>query len=173
MHASWAWGRLGRPTTLLPPLPARVPQISMYINSPGGVVTAGLAIYDTMQYIRCPVSTLAIGQAASMASLLLAGGEKGHRRSLPHSRVMLHQPSGGAQVRARARPAPPCALRPWPAPSSPFSWAGARHSCPAWVGCNERRAGSGRVQRGYCVRVGRAFATSTGHYAVCCLHPKR
>lgn len=65
------------------------PQISMYINSPGGVVTSGLAIYDTMQYIRCPVSTLAVGQAASMASLLLAAGENGHRRSLPHSRIML------------------------------------------------------------------------------------
>lgn len=74
--------------------------ISMYINSPGGVVTAGLAIYDTMQYIRCPVATLAVGQACSMASLLLAAGEAGHRRSLPHSRVMLHQPSGGAQGQA-------------------------------------------------------------------------
>jgi len=72
----------------------------MYINSPGGVVTAGLAIYDTMQYIRCPVSTLAVGQAASMASLLLAAGESGHRRSLPHSRIMLHQPSGGAAGQA-------------------------------------------------------------------------
>ena len=72
----------------------------MYINSPGGVVTAGLAIYDTMQYIRCPVSTLAVGQAASMASLLLAAGEPGHRRSLPHSRIMLHQPSGGAAGQA-------------------------------------------------------------------------
>lgn len=75
-------------------------QISMYINSPGGVVTAGLAIYDTMQYIRCPIATLAVGQAASMASLLLAAGEPGHRRSLPHARVMLHQPSGGAQGQA-------------------------------------------------------------------------
>lgn len=74
--------------------------LSMYINSPGGVVTAGLAIYDTMQYIRCPVSTLAVGQAASMASLLLASGEKGHRRSLPNSRIMLHQPSGGASGQA-------------------------------------------------------------------------
>jgi ATP-dependent Clp protease, protease subunit len=72
----------------------------MYINSPGGIVTAGLAIYDTMQYIRCPVATLAVGQAASMASLLLSAGEKGHRRSLPHARVMLHQPSGGAQGQA-------------------------------------------------------------------------
>ena len=74
-------------------------QISMYINSPGGVVTSGLAIYDTMQYIRSPVATLAVGQAASMASLLLAAGERGHRRSLPHSRIMLHQPSGGTQAR--------------------------------------------------------------------------
>lgn len=70
----------------------------MYINSPGGVVTAGMAIYDTMQYIKCPVSTLAVGQAASMASLLVAAGAPGQRRSLPHSRIMLHQPSGGAQV---------------------------------------------------------------------------
>lgn len=75
-------------------------QISMYINSPGGVVTAGLAIYDTMQYIKCPVSTLAVGQAASMASLLLASGEEGQRRSLPNSRIMLHQPSGGASGQA-------------------------------------------------------------------------
>ena len=72
----------------------------MYINSPGGVVTAGMAIYDTMQYIKCPVSTLAVGQAASMASLLVAAGAPGQRRSLPHSRIMLHQPSGGAQVSA-------------------------------------------------------------------------
>lgn len=75
-------------------------QISMYINSPGGVVTAGLAIYDTMQYIKCPVSTLAVGQAASMASLLLASGESGNRRSLPNSRIMIHQPSGGASGQA-------------------------------------------------------------------------
>ncbi len=74
--------------------------ISMYINSPGGVVTAGLAIYDTMQYVKCPVSTLAVGQAASMASLLLSAGEKGSRRSLPNSRIMLHQPSGGASGQA-------------------------------------------------------------------------
>lgn len=72
----------------------------MYINSPGGVVTSGLAIYDTMQYIRCPVGTLAVGQAASMASLLLSAGEPGHRRTLPHSRIMLHQPSGGASGQA-------------------------------------------------------------------------
>ncbi|KAK2080855.1 ATP-dependent Clp protease proteolytic subunit 2, mitochondrial [Prototheca wickerhamii] len=74
--------------------------IHMYINSPGGVVTAGMAIYDTMQYIKCPVSTLAVGQAASMASLLVAAGAPGQRRSLPHSRIMLHQPSGGAQGQA-------------------------------------------------------------------------
>jgi len=72
-------------------------QISMYINSPGGVVTAGMAIYDTMQYISCPVSTLCMGQAASMGSLLLAGGAPGSRFALPHSRVMIHQPHGGAQ----------------------------------------------------------------------------
>lgn len=71
--------------------------ISMYINSPGGLVTAGLAIYDTMQYIRSPVHTLCMGQAASMGSLLLAGGEAGNRRCLPNSRIMVHQPSGGAQ----------------------------------------------------------------------------
>ena len=71
--------------------------INMYINSPGGSVSAGLAIYDTMQYIQCPISTVCVGQAASMGSLLLAGGESGMRLSLPNSRVMLHQPSGGTQ----------------------------------------------------------------------------
>ncbi|PIA64185.1 hypothetical protein AQUCO_00201457v1 [Aquilegia coerulea] len=74
--------------------------INMYINSPGGVVTAGLAIYDTMQYIRSPVSTLCIGQAASMGSLLLTAGAKGERRALPNARVMIHQPSGGASGQA-------------------------------------------------------------------------
>ena len=69
--------------------------ISMYINSPGGIVTSGLSIYDTMQYIRPRISTLVIGQAASMGSLLLAAGEKGARYSLPNSRIMVHQPSGG------------------------------------------------------------------------------
>ena len=71
--------------------------VAMYINSPGGYVSSGLAIYDTMQYIRCPISTVCIGQAASMGSLLLAAGEKGHRIALPNARVMLHQPSGGYQ----------------------------------------------------------------------------
>ena len=75
-------------------------EISMYINSPGGVVTAGMAIYDTMQFVRPPVSTLCIGQAASMGSLLLAGGETGHRAALPNARIMLHQPSGGFQGQA-------------------------------------------------------------------------
>jgi ATP-dependent Clp protease protease subunit len=75
-------------------------EIAMYINSPGGLVTAGLAIYDTMQYIRPQVATLCIGQAASAASLLLCAGEKGQRYALPNSRVMLHQPSGGAQGQA-------------------------------------------------------------------------
>ena len=70
-------------------------EISMYINSPGGYVTAGLAIYDTMQYIRCPVATACIGQAASMGSLLLAAGEEGMRTALPNARIMVHQPSGG------------------------------------------------------------------------------
>lgn len=74
--------------------------IAFYINSPGGVVSAGLAIYDTMQYIRSPVSTVCIGQAASMGSLLLAAGAKGKRFALPNSRVMVHQPSGGAQGQA-------------------------------------------------------------------------
>src|ERR1700693_1914129 len=69
--------------------------ISLYINSPGGVVTAGMAIYDTMQYLRAPVSTICIGQAASMASVLLAAGTKGKRYALPHSRIMIHQGSGG------------------------------------------------------------------------------
>lgn len=75
-------------------------EISMYINSPGGVVTSGLSIYDTMQYIRPKISTLCVGQAASMGSLLLAAGEPGMRMSLPNSRVMVHQPSGGYQGQA-------------------------------------------------------------------------
>jgi ATP-dependent Clp protease protease subunit len=75
-------------------------EISMYINSPGGVVTSGLSIYDTMQYIKPKVSTLVIGQAASMGSLLLCAGEKGMRFSLPNSRIMVHQPSGGYQGQA-------------------------------------------------------------------------
>jgi ATP-dependent Clp protease protease subunit len=74
--------------------------IAFYINSPGGVVTAGLAIYDTMQYIRSPVSTVCMGMAASMGSLLLTAGEKGKRFSLPNGRIMVHQPSGGAQGQA-------------------------------------------------------------------------
>ena len=72
-------------------------EVNLYINSPGGSVTAGLAIYDTMQYISCPVSTICIGQACSMAALILAGGEKGSRFVLPYSRVMIHQPWGGTQ----------------------------------------------------------------------------
>ena len=74
--------------------------IHLYINSPGGSVTAGLSIYDTMQFIKPDVSTMCIGQAASMGAFLLAGGEKGKRMALPHSRVMIHQPSGGAQGQA-------------------------------------------------------------------------
>lgn len=74
--------------------------VYMYINSPGGVVTAGLAIYDTMRYIKPKVATLCIGQACSAGSLLLAAGEKGMRYSLPHSRIMVHQPSGGFQGQA-------------------------------------------------------------------------
>jgi ATP-dependent Clp protease protease subunit len=75
-------------------------EISMYINSPGGVVTAGMAIYDTMQYIKSPVSTVCIGQAASMGSLLLAAGEAGMRVALPNARIMVHQPSGGFRGQA-------------------------------------------------------------------------
>ena len=74
--------------------------VQLYINSPGGSVTSGLAIYDTMQFINCEVSTLCIGQAASMGALLLAGGSKGKRYCLPNSRVMIHQPSGGSQGQA-------------------------------------------------------------------------
>ena len=75
-------------------------EISMYINSPGGVVTSGLSIYDTMRYIRPKISTLCVGQAASMGSLLLTAGDKGQRFTLPNSRIMLHQPSGGFQGQA-------------------------------------------------------------------------
>ena len=74
--------------------------IQFYINSPGGVVTAGMAIYDTMQHVRPPVATICIGQAASMASLLLAAGAKGKRYSLPYSRILIHQPMGGVQGQA-------------------------------------------------------------------------
>ncbi len=74
--------------------------ISLYINSPGGSVTAGLAIYDTMQYVRCDIQTICLGQAASMGAVLLAGGTKGKRYALPSSRVMIHQPWGGAQGQA-------------------------------------------------------------------------
>jgi ATP-dependent Clp protease, protease subunit len=74
--------------------------IHLYINSPGGIVTAGLSIYDTMQFINCEVSTICVGQAASMGSLLLAGGTKGKRFALPHSRIMVHQPSAGFQGQA-------------------------------------------------------------------------
>jgi ATP-dependent Clp protease protease subunit len=74
--------------------------IHLYINSPGGVVTSGLAIYDTMQYIRPKVSTLCMGQAASIAALLLSAGEKGKRYALPHARIMIHQPMGGFQGQA-------------------------------------------------------------------------
>lgn len=75
-------------------------EVTLYINSPGGVVTAGLAIYDTMQHIRCPVATLCVGQAASMGAFLLAAGEQGMRRALPHSRIMIHQPLGGYRGQA-------------------------------------------------------------------------
>jgi ATP-dependent Clp protease protease subunit len=75
-------------------------EINLYINSPGGVVTAGMSIYDTMQFIKPDVSTICLGQAASMGSLLLAGGAKGKRFCLPHSRIMIHQPSGGYQGQA-------------------------------------------------------------------------
>lgn len=75
-------------------------EISIYINSPGGIVTSGLAMYDTMQYIKSPVSTVCLGQACSMGSLLLTAGAKGKRYALPNSRIMIHQPSGGAQGQA-------------------------------------------------------------------------
>ena len=75
-------------------------EIAMYINSPGGVVTSGLAIYDTMQYIKSPVSTVCIGMAASMGSFLLTAGQKGHRIALPNARIMVHQPSGGFRGQA-------------------------------------------------------------------------
>ena len=74
--------------------------IHLYINSPGGMVTAGLAIYDTMQYIKCDVSTICIGMAASMGAFLLAGGAKGKRLALPNAEIMIHQPSGGAKGQA-------------------------------------------------------------------------
>lgn len=75
-------------------------EIFLYINSPGGYLTSGLAIYDTMQYIKPPVVTMCLGQAASMGAVLLAGGEKGKRYALPHSRILIHQPLGGAQGQA-------------------------------------------------------------------------
>ena len=75
-------------------------EITLYINSPGGVITAGMAIYDTMQYVRCPVATVVLGQAASMAAVLLAAGAAGRRRALPNSRVMIHQPLGGFRGQA-------------------------------------------------------------------------
>ena len=74
--------------------------INLYINSPGGVITAGMAIYDTMQFIKCDVSTVCIGMAASMGAFLLAGGSKGKRMALPNAEIMIHQPSGGAQAQA-------------------------------------------------------------------------
>jgi ATP-dependent Clp protease protease subunit len=74
--------------------------INLYVNCPGGIVTSGLAVYDTMQYIRCPVSTICIGQATSMGALLLAAGTKGKRFALPHARIMIHQPLGGVQGQA-------------------------------------------------------------------------
>jgi ATP-dependent Clp protease protease subunit len=75
-------------------------EITLYINSPGGVITSGMAIYDTMQYVRCPVATVCLGQAASMGAVLLAAGEAGRRRALPNSRVMIHQPLGGFRGQA-------------------------------------------------------------------------
>ena len=75
-------------------------EVMLYVNSPGGIITSGLAIYDTMQYIKCPVSTLCLGQAASMASVLLCAGAKGRRLALPNSRIMIHQPLGGFRGQA-------------------------------------------------------------------------
>ena len=93
-------------------------EIAMYVNSPGGIVTSGLAIYDTMQYIRSPISTVCIGQAASMGSLLLASGEKNLRIALPNARIMVHQPSGGfrgqaSDIAARSRRQSACECRPF------------------------------------------------------------
>jgi ATP-dependent Clp protease protease subunit len=75
-------------------------EISIYVNSPGGVITSGMAIYDTMHHVKCPVSTICIGQAASMGAFLLSSGEPGRRFALPHARIMVHQPLGGAQGQA-------------------------------------------------------------------------
>ena len=75
-------------------------EISLYVNSPGGIITSGMAIYDTMNHVKCPVSTICIGQAASMGAFLLSSGEKGRRFSLPNARIMVHQPMGGAQGQA-------------------------------------------------------------------------
>jgi ATP-dependent Clp protease, protease subunit len=75
-------------------------EIYLYVNSPGGIITSGLAIYDTMQYVKSPIVTMCLGQAASMGAVLLTGGEKGKRYALPHSRIMIHQPLGGAQGQA-------------------------------------------------------------------------
>ncbi len=74
--------------------------VNLYINSPGGSVSAGLAIYDTMQYVRCPITTICIGQAASMGAVIMAAGSKGKRKALPHARIMIHQPLGGARGQA-------------------------------------------------------------------------
>ena len=74
--------------------------VNLYINSPGGVVSAGLAIYDTMQYVRCPITTICIGQAASMGAVILAAGSKGKRKALPHARIMIHQPHSGFRGQA-------------------------------------------------------------------------
>ena len=88
--------------------------ISVYVNSPGGSVTAGLAIYDTMQFVKCPIATYCIGQAASMGAVLLTAGEKGRRFSLPNARIMIHQPGAAPRARpatSRSRPARYCASR--------------------------------------------------------------
>lgn len=74
--------------------------VNLYINSPGGSVSAGLAIYDTMQYVRCPITTICVGQAASMGAVLMAAGTQGRRKALPHARIMIHQPLGGARGQA-------------------------------------------------------------------------
>ena len=89
MHSCFSWSQKTRERIF-----------SLYINSPGGSVTAGMAIYDTMQYIKCDVSTICIGMAASMGAFLLAGGAKGKRLALPNAEIMIHQPSGGAQGQA-------------------------------------------------------------------------
>ena len=106
-------------------------EISLYINSPGGVVTAGLGIYDTMQFIRPAVATLCVGQAASMGSLLLAAGEAGQRAALPNSTVMVHQPSGGFQGQVMVHAPAGAAIGKW---TVEWTWPGSQTLTQVWSG---------------------------------------